>query len=58
LTSSQRHKGQDAAILKQREEVYAGAKALNPKRWSGETRNWKRVAIVHLNPEKMKKAAM
>jgi len=52
VTPSQRHAGQDRAILKQREEVYARAKAANPQRWSGATRNWEPVAIVHLNPEK------
>ena len=40
-------------ILRQREEVYARAKAANPRRWSGNTRNWKPVTIVHLNPDKI-----
>ncbi|MDZ7871379.1 MAG: IS3 family transposase [Rheinheimera sp.] len=52
VTPSQRHAGLDAAILQQRETVYAHAKAANPQRWSGETRNWKPVTIVHLNPDK------
>lgn len=52
VTPSQRHASQDAAILKQRDEVYARAKAANPQRWSGATRNWEPVAIVHLNPDK------
>lgn len=52
ITPSQRHAGQDVALLKQRDEVYARAKTANPTRWSGETRNWKPVAIVHLNPDK------
>lgn len=52
VTPSQRHAGQDVVILKQREDVYARAKAINPKRWSGTTRNWKPVTVVHLNPDK------
>jgi hypothetical protein len=28
------------------------AKASNPERWSGATRCWKPVRIVHLNPDK------
>jgi len=28
------------------------ARAKNPKRWSGKTRNWSRIDRVHLNPEK------
>ncbi|KKO47080.1 hypothetical protein VT06_16995 [Arsukibacterium sp. MJ3] len=52
VTPSQRHAGQDSAVLKQREEVYARAKTANPRRWSGDTRNWERVAIVQLNPDK------
>ena len=28
--------------------------AKNPKRWSGNTRNWQRIEKVHLNPEKAK----
>ena len=35
-----------------RAEVYEAAKARHPERWSGATRNWQPVTIVHLNPEK------
>ena len=28
--------------------------AKNPKRWSGNTRNWQRIEKVHLNPDKAK----
>ena len=52
VTPSQRHANKDVAILKQRGEVYSRAQSANPQRWSGATRNWKRVAIVHLNPDK------
>lgn len=52
VTPAQRHSGEDIAILKQRECVYAEAKKRNPQRWSGETRNWGHEPIVKLNPEK------
>lgn len=53
VTPSERHTGLDVVILRQREAVYARAKAANPRRWSGNTRNWKPVTIVHLNPDKI-----
>lgn len=52
VTPSQRHAGLDAAILKQRVKLYAKARERNPERWSGPTRNWSRVDVVHLNPGK------
>lgn len=52
VTPSQRHAGLDAALLSKRTEVYEAAKEKHPERWSGATRNWKPVLIVHLNPEK------
>lgn len=52
VTPSQRHAGLDAALLSKRVEVYEAAKARRPERWSGTTRNWQPVTIVHLNPEK------
>lgn len=51
VTPAQRHAGQDAALLLERTKVYEAAKARNPARWSGATRNWAPVKIVHLNPE-------
>lgn len=50
VTPVQRHLGEDIAILKQRKKVYETAKKLNPKRWSGSTRNWNHQAVTHLNP--------
>lgn len=50
VAPAQRHEGKDRAILKKRDEVYAKAKALNPRRWSGTTRNWNPVGAVALNP--------
>ena len=54
VTPEQRHKGQDVDILAKRHQVYQQAKANNPQRWSGDTRNWKPVKEVRLNPEKGK----
>lgn len=52
VTPAQRHAGLDGALLSARRAVYEAAKARNPERWSGDTRDWKPVTIVHLNPEK------
>jgi putative transposase len=52
VTPAQRHAGLDAALLRKRAEVYEAAKVRHPERWSGATRNWQLVTIVHLNPEK------
>jgi transposase InsO family protein len=55
VTPAERHAGLDAALLTRRIDVYEAAKAANPNRWSGATRNWTRTAIVHLNPDKITK---
>jgi len=52
VTPVQRHTGEDFEILEKRKRVYEQAKLKKPERWSGETRNWKPVARVYLNPEK------
>jgi putative transposase len=52
VTPSQRHDGRDAEILAHRREVYENAKARNPKRWTGSTRNWTPVGVVALNPRR------
>ena len=49
VTPQQRHLGLDINLLLQREQVYAKAKARNPSRWSGNTRNWQHEDLVHLN---------
>jgi len=54
VTPEQRHKGEDAAILARRVEVYQRAKEKNPGRWSAEIRNWECVGEVLLNPERCK----
>jgi transposase InsO family protein len=52
VTPEQRHDGREREILQQRHNVYERARRENPRRWSGETRNWEPVATVYLNPEK------
>jgi len=54
VTPVQRHLQQDKDILKARKKVYEEAKAKNPNRWSGNTRNWSFINEVHLNPNKAK----
>ena len=55
VTPAQRHAGLDAALLAKRSGLYEDARAKNPLRWKRQTRNWRRVAVVHLNPEKTDK---
>jgi len=52
VTPSQRHRGDDVQILAKRDALYRQAKAANPSRWSGDTRNWKRSEVMILNPDK------
>lgn len=52
VTPAQRHAGEDHALLEKRVAIYTAAKEQHPERWSGEIRNWQRINIVHLNPEK------
>ena len=51
VTPAQRHRGEDVDILEKRHAVYQQARAANPQRWSGETRNWTRITVMALNPE-------
>lgn len=51
VTPVQRHHGLDTHVLAQRKMLYEAARAEHPRRWSGPTRNWQRMQIVHLNPE-------
>jgi hypothetical protein len=53
VTPAERHANRDEAILTQRSSVYAIARAQNPLRWKGATRNWRRVDIVHLNHDQV-----
>ena len=58
MTPTQRHEGLDAGLLQKRVIVYEAAKQARPERWSGDTRNWQYVSVVHLNPDqKLIKAA-
>lgn len=52
VTPAQRHRGEDIEILANRHEVYQKAKADNPLRWSGHTRNWTHEPVMALNPDK------
>jgi len=51
VTPSERHAGLDVALLEKRAIVYEEAKNRCPNRWSGATRNWQPVLVVHLNPD-------
>ncbi len=52
VSPEQRHSGQDKAILAARHALYQQAKARQPARWSGKTRNWSHIEAVSLNPER------
>lgn len=52
VTPSQRHCGEDVAILADRKRLYETAKQARPERWSGDTRNWAPINEVWLNPPK------
>jgi transposase InsO family protein len=52
VTPAQRHRGQDTDLLAQRHARYQTARAKNPERWSGPTRNWKPPSRVLPNPAK------
>lgn len=48
-TPASRHSGEDSAILARRDIVYKSAQRQRPDRWSGKTRNWKKISCVRLN---------
>lgn len=48
-TPSSRHAGTDEEILLRRKEVYRKARENKDGRWSGNTRDWKKISAVHLN---------
>ena len=52
VTPHQRHSQIDRSLLSNRVAVYAAARIRHPNRWSGNTRNWTRIEVVHLNPDK------
>jgi len=51
VTPNTRHAGHDLAPLANRASLYANARAQNPERWSGKTRNWQPAGPVWLNPK-------
>lgn len=53
VTPAARHRGDDQSLLANRTKVYEGAKRQNPRRWSGNTRNWAVAGAVSLNPCKL-----
>jgi transposase InsO family protein len=52
VTPSQRHKGQDKALMVSRAKLYDEAKTRNPGRWARGVRNWTLPKVVFLNPER------
>ncbi len=54
--ASCRYRGEDEVILEARKAVYERAKERNPRRWSGDIRNWNPVTEVWLNPPKEMRA--
>lgn len=57
VTPDDRHAGRDVEILANRRRVYEQARLRNPSRWSRQTRNWDRVEVVVLNPDKKEETA-
>ena len=55
VTPSERHRGEDKALLAKRDAVYQAARARHPTRWSRTTRNWAPIGAVMLNPERPEK---
>ncbi len=51
VTPNTRHAGHDRTTLASRAVLYENARAQNPERWSGNTRNWQPAGPVWLNPE-------
>jgi len=52
VTPAERHQGKDAVLLAKRHAVYQQARARNPERWAGKTRDWTPIGDVTLNPER------
>ena len=52
VSPAQRHAGADRAILAARHDLYQQARAMNPRRWTQQTRNWEPIEVVTLNPER------
>jgi putative transposase len=52
VTPAQRHQGLDKGLLEHRHRVYQAARKAHPQRWSGDTRNWRWIDQVQLNPDR------
>nr|AFT64080.1 integrase catalytic subunit [gamma proteobacterium D250]AFT64161.1 integrase catalytic subunit [gamma proteobacterium D250] len=52
VTPADRQVGKDAVLLSNRNKVYQLARERNPLRWSGDTRNWRPIGSVALNPQR------
>ena len=52
VTPAQRHAGEDQPLLAARHALYQQARAANPRRWTGRTRNWTPIGAVTFNPER------
>ena len=52
VSPADRHDGRDGEILQRRHAVYLQARERNPRRWARHTRNWSRIDVVTLNPER------
>jgi transposase InsO family protein len=52
VSPQQRHAGEDQAVLEARHALYVQARRRNPRRWSGNTRDWSHIGVVTLNPER------
>lgn len=52
VTPAQRHQGQDKNLLARRHALYQAARKAHPERWSGDTRNWRWIDTVQLNPDR------
>jgi putative transposase len=52
VTPAQRHANLDRDILDRRTMLYEAARERHPLRWKGATRNWQRIHVVYLNPER------
>jgi transposase InsO family protein len=52
VSPAQRHAGEDRSILQARHALYTEARERHPRRWSRKTRNWSRIDVVTLNPER------
>lgn len=57
IAPADRHRGAETEILAGRNELYAAARAENPARWSGRTRNWSPSEIVLLNPKNSRRSS-